>query len=52
MSYVECHGTGTKLGDPIELAALESAYGAELQNMNQKLTVGSMKANIGHANTA
>ena len=50
VSYIECHGTGTALGDPIELSALESAYA--YGDANAKLTVGSMKANIGHANTA
>ena len=53
--YVECHGTGTKQGDPVELDALWRAYGKPLTSTSNRvrdLAVGSMKANIGHANTA
>ena len=41
VSYVETHGTGTPLGDPIELGALSNVF-------KQPLMVGSVKSNIGH----
>ena len=49
IDYIECHGTGTPLGDPIELEALELAY-----NPEQKHTcaLGSVKTNIGHLDSA
>ncbi|PAV58557.1 hypothetical protein WR25_24359 [Diploscapter pachys] len=43
IKYVECHSTGTSVGDQVELEAVQSAYGNDKQ-----LTVGSCKANIGH----
>ena len=49
VSYIEAHGTGTPLGDPIELAALNTVYGKERSN---KLTVGSIKTNMGHLEAA
>ncbi|MEI8054865.1 MAG: amino acid adenylation domain-containing protein [bacterium] len=50
ISYVECHGTGTKLGDPIEIQALDEAF--KHNNQKYKCTIGSVKANIGHADAA
>ena len=50
ISYVECHGTGTKLGDPIEIQALDEAF--KRNNQKYKCTIGSVKANIGHADVA
>lgn len=48
-SYIEAHGTGTKLGDPIEIAGLKKAFaGAE----NQSCKIGSVKSNIGHSEAA
>jgi myxalamid-type polyketide synthase MxaE and MxaD len=44
ISYVETHGTGTALGDPIEVEALTSVYG----NAPGRILLGSAKANIGH----
>ncbi|MEV5880545.1 beta-ketoacyl synthase N-terminal-like domain-containing protein [Streptomyces sp. NPDC052101] len=49
VSYLEAHGTGTRMGDPIELTAVAQAYGTDRA---QPLTVGSVKANIGHLSTA
>ncbi|GAB3725688.1 hypothetical protein GCM10027598_43680 [Amycolatopsis oliviviridis] len=46
---VEAHGTGTTLGDPIEAQALLSTYG---QDRETPLWLGSVKANIGHAQAA
>ncbi|MGA1867912.1 MAG: SDR family NAD(P)-dependent oxidoreductase [bacterium] len=51
ISYIETHGTGTKLGDPIEIEALASAF-RKYTAMNQYCGIGSVKTNIGHAATA
>ena len=47
LSYVETHGTGTALGDPIEVNALGEIY-ANSHHKKQPLIIGSVKANIGH----
>src|SRR5690606_14488396 len=47
VSYVECHGTGTSLGDPIEVHALDAVYG-KARKGSQPLLVGTVKTNIGH----
>ena len=51
IGYVETHGTGTSLGDPIEIEALSQAYRRHT-NKNQFCAIGSVKTNIGHLNTA
>ncbi len=51
INYVEGHGTGTELGDPIEVAALTRAFRAYTQR-KQYCALGSVKSNIGHASTA
>lgn len=48
---VECHGTATPLGDPIEVEALAAVYGAG-RDPGQALVLGSVKANIGHLEAA
>lgn len=45
--YVECHGTSTPLGDPIELGALAEFYGKDARTW-----IGSVKSNIGHLEAA
>ncbi|MFL6261090.1 MAG: amino acid adenylation domain-containing protein [Thermoanaerobaculia bacterium] len=49
VSYVETHGTGTALGDPIEIAALTEAFGP---GEGGRCGIGSVKSNIGHLDTA
>ncbi len=51
ISYVESHGTGTALGDPIEVAAIDHVYGSK-RTRNNPLIIGSVKANIGHLEAA
>jgi acyl transferase domain-containing protein/short-subunit dehydrogenase/acyl carrier protein/ubiquinone/menaquinone biosynthesis C-methylase UbiE len=50
IGYIEAHGTGTKLGDPIEIEALKMAFG----NTEHKgfCRIGSVKSNIGHTEGA
>ena len=53
IGYVECHGTGTALGDPIEVAALNQAYARMSDGGRQgACRIGSVKTNIGHLDTA
>ncbi len=49
VSYLEAHGTGTALGDPIEIAALTKAFAT---SDRQFCAIGSVKSNIGHAESA
>ncbi|HEY6351463.1 MAG TPA: beta-ketoacyl synthase N-terminal-like domain-containing protein [Candidatus Angelobacter sp.] len=51
ISFVECHGTATPVGDPIEIAALTKSFRAYTQKRNF-CAVGSVKTNIGHTDTA
>ncbi|WP_242884832.1 type I polyketide synthase [Actinomadura litoris] len=48
VQYVELHGTGTAVGDPIEAAALGTALGAPRPAGSPPLAVGSVKTNVGH----
>lgn len=47
VSYIEAHGTGTPLGDPIEVSALSKAFGAQ-SNHKGFCALGSVKTNVGH----
>ena len=49
ISYIEAHGTGTPVGDPIELAGLSQVYGAGGTGF---CGIGSVKSNVGHLDTA
>ncbi len=51
ISYVEAHGTATPLGDPIEVAGLTQAYRRRTKRTGF-CGLGSVKSNIGHADTA
>ncbi|QLE45712.1 type I polyketide synthase (plasmid) [Nostoc sp. C052] len=47
VSYIEAHGTGTSLGDPIEIGALGAVFSSS-HSPDRPLIVGSVKTNIGH----
>ncbi|MGO4294300.1 SDR family NAD(P)-dependent oxidoreductase [Chitinophaga sp. RAB17] len=49
ISYIEAHGTGTELGDPIEVEALNKSFGAAAEKY---CALGSVKSNIGHLDAA
>lgn len=51
ISYIEAHGTGTKLGDPIEIKALTKAF-RKFTDKNGFCGIGSVKSNIGHTTMA
>ncbi len=51
VDYIECHGTGTYLGDPIEIAAMTQAFRETTDGVGF-CRVGSVKTNIGHLDTA
>ncbi|HKE55953.1 MAG TPA: type I polyketide synthase, partial [Pyrinomonadaceae bacterium] len=51
ISYIEAHGTGTLLGDPIEISALTQAF-SEATDKKQYCAIGSVKTNVGHCDAA
>jgi len=51
IDYIEAHGTGTPVGDPIETAALGQAIGS-VRSVSNPLLIGSVKTNIGHLEPA
>jgi acyl transferase domain-containing protein/thioesterase domain-containing protein len=51
INYIETHGTGTELGDPIEIAALTEAFRVSTDKKGC-CAIGSLKTNIGHTDAA
>lgn len=51
ISYIECHGTGTRLGDPMEITGISNAFIGST-NKKQFCGIGSVKSNIGHLDAA
>jgi acyl transferase domain-containing protein len=51
LTYLEAHGTGTTLGDPIEIRGVTKALSPQFAD-NQQCAVGSIKSNIGHLESA
>lgn len=49
ITYIEAHGTATKVGDPIEIESLNKAFDNDI---NHKCDIGSVKSNIGHSDEA
>jgi acyl transferase domain-containing protein/dTDP-4-dehydrorhamnose reductase len=58
VNYIECHGTGTKLGDPVEVNGLKKAWAAlsrqfpAADSRNHYCGIGSVKTNVGHLEAA
>ena len=52
ITYVETHGTGTPLGDPIEVEGLRQAFELAEETRDAPCYLGSVKSNIGHLETA
>ena len=52
ITYVETHGTGTPLGDPIEVEGLRQAFELAEETRSAPCYLGSVKSNIGHLETA
>ena len=51
ISYIEAHGTGTSLGDPIEITGLQKAF-SSYTDKKEFCAIGSVKSNIGHLEAA
>ena len=51
VDYLEAHGTGTPVGDPIELRAVVNTFGAD-RAPQRPLLIGSVKTNVGHLESA
>lgn len=48
-TLLECHGTGTRVGDPIEVTAAGNVFGPSRSDaLEDRLIVGSVKTNLGH----
>ena len=50
VDYIEAHGTGTPVGDPMEVAAITKAYSKN--GRGKPLIIGSVKTNVGHTESA
>lgn len=50
-SYFECHGTGTPVGDPIEISVIGNVF-SSVKSVDNPLLVGSVKTNLGHSEAA
>ncbi|KAF2967866.1 hypothetical protein GQX73_g5699 [Xylaria multiplex] len=50
-AFLECHGTGTLAGDPVEVKGASSVF-AQGRELGQELIIGSIKSNIGHSEAA
>ena len=51
ISYIEAHGTGTRLGDPIEIKGIQKAF-MQYTDRKQFIRLGSLKSNVGHLDSA
>ncbi|MBR6826283.1 MAG: KR domain-containing protein [Oscillospiraceae bacterium] len=51
ISYIEAHGTATKLGDPVEISGIREAFG-KYTDRKQFCAIGSLKTNMGHLDSA
>lgn len=52
IGYIEAHGTGTALGDPIEISSIEKVFGGSTSKRKHPLRVSSIKTNLGHLESA
>jgi 3-oxoacyl-(acyl-carrier-protein) synthase/NADP-dependent 3-hydroxy acid dehydrogenase YdfG/acyl carrier protein len=52
ITYIETHGTGTALGDPIEIEGLKTAYENSIDATGEVCWLGAIKSNIGHLESA
>ncbi|HLP59158.1 MAG TPA: amino acid adenylation domain-containing protein, partial [Candidatus Deferrimicrobium sp.] len=52
IGYIETHGTGTPLGDPIEIEGLKKAFNSDFTGQTKSCALGSVKTNIGHLDAA
>ncbi|MCG1047286.1 type I polyketide synthase, partial [Mycetohabitans sp. B6] len=52
IGYIEVHGTGTRLGDPIEISGLKQAFAELGRSSERRCYLGSVKTNIGHLESA
>ena len=52
LGWIEAHGTGTVLGDPVEVGALDGVLGAAVRERGFPLAIGSVKSRLGHLEAA